>query len=123
RELRRCAPHGSLPPCGGGTGRGVATAHRARSCFSAQILKIRSLEAAFVRYRIENNRCTCCTPLPVPPPHGGRERRGTDLHTSHAAFAFASQHVCMPWRASWDPGRQIEESEPMALGSRLRGNE
>ena len=27
RALRRCAPHGSLPPCGGGTGRGVATKH------------------------------------------------------------------------------------------------
>src|SRR5215813_4505470 len=26
-EMRRCMPHGSLPPCGGGTGRGVATRH------------------------------------------------------------------------------------------------
>src|SRR5689334_16325952 len=25
RELRRCAPHGSLPPCGGGTAGGVAS--------------------------------------------------------------------------------------------------
>src|SRR5439155_26298660 len=29
-ELRRCVPHGSLPPCGGGTGRGVAITRRAR---------------------------------------------------------------------------------------------
>src|SRR5262249_41475624 len=26
-----------------------------------------------------NNRHACCTPLPVPPPHGGRERCGTTL--------------------------------------------
>src|SRR5712691_11470796 len=98
RELRRCEPHGSLPPCGGGTGRGVATGRCARCCFSVQILKIRSFAVAFVRHRIGNNRRACCTPLPVPPPHGGRERCGTALHTSHAAFAFASQHVCIHFR-------------------------
>src|SRR5258705_8304601 len=78
---------------GGGTGRGVATAHRARTCFSAQILEIRSLGAAFVRHRIGNNRSAGCTPLPVPPPHGGRERCGTALHTSHPALAFASRRL------------------------------
>src|SRR5262249_5530549 len=31
RELRRRAPHGSLPPCGGGTGRGVDPLRRAGS--------------------------------------------------------------------------------------------
>src|SRR5882724_12215985 len=34
---------------------------------------------AFARHRIENNRSAGCTPLPVPPPHGGRERCGTAL--------------------------------------------
>jgi hypothetical protein len=63
---------------GGGTGRGVATAHRARTCFCAQIPEIRSL-GGFVRHRIGNNRSAGCTPLPVPPPHGGRERCGTAL--------------------------------------------
>src|SRR5262245_17981214 len=43
-EIRRPAPQRSLPPCGGGTGRGVTT------------------YAEFAD-----------TPLPIPPPHGGRE--------------------------------------------------
>jgi tRNA pseudouridine32 synthase/23S rRNA pseudouridine746 synthase len=43
-ELGRAVPHGSLPPCGGGTGRGVT----ADSAFAV-------------------------TPLPTPPPQGGRE--------------------------------------------------
>ena len=43
--LQRLAPHGSLPPCGGGTGRGVAA--------SAGL---------------------AVTPLPTPPPQGGREQ-------------------------------------------------
>src|SRR5262249_51719863 len=116
RELRRRVPHGTLPPIaredgrkrpyvGGGTGKGVATAQRARSRFNAQILRmqipsIRSLEATFSRHRNGNNRSACCTPLPVPPPQGGRERCGTALHTARAAFAFLSKHVCGDERQS-----------------------
>src|SRR5438105_12139675 len=44
-NLRRAAPQRSLPPCGGGTGRGIA----AHSEIAA-------------------------TPLPTPPPQGGREQ-------------------------------------------------
>src|SRR5262249_20168098 len=44
-EMRRVAPHRSLPPCGGGTGRGVAA-----------------------------NSESGTTPLPTPPPQGGREQ-------------------------------------------------
>src|SRR5215470_9889398 len=94
-ELRRCVPHGSLPPCGGGTGRGWRQGTVRDAVSALRFLKIRNLGAAFVRYRIGNNRCACCTPLPVPPPQGGRERCGTALHTSRAACAFASRHVCI----------------------------
>src|SRR5262245_45550584 len=43
-EIRRLAPQRSLPPCGGGTGRGVATYAECAD-----------------------------TPLPIPPPQGERE--------------------------------------------------
>src|SRR5262245_4379647 len=51
--MRRLVPQRSLPPCGGGTGRGVATSTR-----------------------------LAATPLPSPPPQGGRE------HTESAARLY-----------------------------------
>src|SRR5262249_22652141 len=50
--LRRLAPQRSLPPCGGGTGRGVATS------------------TEFV-----------VTPLPTPPPQRGREQTAAAAST------------------------------------------
>src|SRR5215475_5891779 len=44
-EMRRCAPHGSLPPCGGGTGRGVEAGRGACRCLRAKISKIQSVSA------------------------------------------------------------------------------
>src|SRR5215510_12225656 len=75
------------PLVGEGQGGGVAIAHRARSCF-------RSIGAAFVGCRIGNNRCACCTPLPVPPPQGGRERCGAHLRNSHDVPAGGLAEMC-----------------------------
>src|SRR5262245_20775558 len=57
-ELRRRVPHRPLPPCGGGTGRGVL--------------------------RFRHN---CATPLPIPPPQGGREEAAAPalLHCKQCA--------------------------------------
>src|SRR5258705_2677100 len=52
----------SLPPCGGGVGRGVAA------------------DSAFAT-----------TPLPVPPPQGGRERCGTHLRTAVHVPAYGQK--------------------------------
>src|SRR5215471_13935761 len=76
--MGRAMPQRSLPPCGGGTGRGVAafgsyprsaSPHAARSPFCGR----------------EESRLQCfvATPLPVPPPQGGREPCGAHLRTSH----------------------------------------
>src|SRR6476620_2625265 len=67
-QVRRLVPHRSLPPCGGGTGRGVAAdSMPADAC--PQILAL----------GLAN------TPLPNPPPQGGRE------HTEFAAVS--SRHL------------------------------
>src|SRR5205807_1057733 len=55
--LRRLVPQRSLPPCGGGTGRGVS----ACTVFSKWI-------------RSDRTFSTRGTPLPTPPPQGGREQ-------------------------------------------------
>src|SRR5215510_7592529 len=80
--LGRAVPQRSLPPCGGGTGRGVQPALHlfviagptnggsnvlATWVFAPEYLRARRLIA---------------TPLPVPPPQGGRERCGTHLRNS-----------------------------------------
>src|SRR6266850_1919819 len=79
-KLRRCEPHGSLPPCGGGTGRGVATAHRARTCLQRAISRNQeSWSGLLSGIGLETTAVLVVPPLPVPPPHGGRERCGTAL--------------------------------------------
>src|SRR5882672_7059163 len=85
-KLRRREPHGSLPPCGGGTGRGVATAHDPASAHRSQ--KSGESWSSFAAVPV------------VPPslslPHmGGGNAVAPLFHTSHAAFAFVSKHVCM----------------------------
>src|SRR5882762_4272026 len=53
-------------------------------------------EAAFVGSPITKKCRACCTPLPVPPPHGGRERCGTALPNHRPAFAYRFKDVCIP---------------------------
>src|SRR6185369_6961840 len=79
RELRGCVPHGSLPPCGGGTGRGVQRPLR--------LFEIRC-PCACVSHGEPYASCLVATPLPVPPPQGGRERCGSALHNQR------TQHLC-----------------------------
>jgi len=63
--LGRAVPHGSLPPCGGGTGRGVTT------------------HAEFA-----------ATPLPTPPPQGGREpARRVENESVPSTAATSTQHL------------------------------
>src|SRR5262249_24458640 len=83
-EWRRCAPDGSLPPCGGGKGRGVgdeAPSARLVSCKES-----RTTVGCICSIAATNRQQRCCTPLPVPPPQGGRERCGTALPQPHTAF-------------------------------------
>jgi tRNA pseudouridine32 synthase / 23S rRNA pseudouridine746 synthase len=64
-ELGRAAPHGSLPPCGGGTGRGVTT-----------------------------DSAVAVTPLPTPPPQGEREpARFVAGESLQGASATATHHL------------------------------
>ncbi len=71
----------SLPPCGGGLGRGVAASRE----FGVAQGKSADTEPAV-------------SPLPVPPPQGGRERRGANCHNadshgpSRASFVAA---ICL----------------------------
>src|SRR5215470_3837354 len=78
----RAVPHRSLPPCGGGTGRGVATNTEREACPARRLAN-----------NTKNRRRACSTPLLVPPPpkgrsrpsstgYGGREPWGTHLRTS-----------------------------------------
>jgi len=63
--LGRAAPHGSLPPCGGGTGRGVTA-----------------------------NAKYAATPLPTPPPQGGREQaRRVASESVPRTAATPTQHL------------------------------
>src|SRR5690242_19739677 len=87
-NVRRRTPQRSLPPCGGGTGTGVDTnsASPARrpvsyssTCTTAYSPSLQSLS---MRERVVEHKtlsALAATPLPVPPPQGGRERWGTDL--------------------------------------------
>src|SRR6266478_4141364 len=76
------------PHAGEGQGGGWRRCTARELIFSAWILKIGSLGAEFGRHRIGGNRCAGYTPLPVPPPHGGRERCGTALPISRNSFAY-----------------------------------
>src|SRR6266568_489072 len=97
RELRRCVPHGSLPPCGGGTGRGVATGTARDVAFASGHCTSSVLEQHLSSIGSEAIAGFCYTPLPVPPPPGGRERCGTVLlHLPHLVRVLV-QDVCMPF--------------------------
>src|SRR5690349_24449888 len=61
-RLGRTVPQRSLPPCGGGTGRGV---ERAQRLFEL---------CANLRARQTSRSVFVATPLPVPPPLKGRSR-------------------------------------------------
>src|SRR5262249_1313363 len=58
--------------------------------------------AAFRESQIQNNRSACSTPLPVPPPQGGRERCGIALPNQKPAHAYtdmsAHQRLALPSR-------------------------
>jgi hypothetical protein len=80
--MGRAVPHRSLPPCGGGTGRGV----QQRCFWFVSTIRQVTPNAAGRRSRVgEESRLQCfvATPLPVPPPQGGREPWGTHLRNSH----------------------------------------
>src|SRR5262249_31486769 len=93
--LRRSVPHGSLPPCGGG--RGVdANAECARKL-------LRQRRGSFFRETLIANSVLVATPLPVPPPQGGRERWGARLRNASIAFAALAALVALCTTASADP--------------------
>src|SRR5499426_999780 len=81
-DLRRSAPHGSLPPCGGGTGRGVNT-----NAERVPILLLRQNGRAISHEVLTATSVLVATPLPVPPPQGGRERCGARLRNASIALA------------------------------------
>src|SRR5689334_10526989 len=79
-EMGRPMPQRSLPPCGGGTGRGVQ-----QRCFGSyrRFDNSRPAAAAFSSRQEPRLQCFAATPLPVPPPQGAREPCGAHLRTSH----------------------------------------
>src|SRR5215510_1240262 len=99
RELRRSKPHGSLPPCGGGTGRGVATGDEIAIVASRKDVESLCSE----RPGLAAHSAFVITPLPVPPPQGGRERWGARLRNASIAFAALAALVALCTTASADP--------------------
>src|SRR5262249_1899217 len=109
-ELRRPVPQRSLPPCGGGTGRGVATRAElavvnSREDIAPPCAEWTSLAAHSV---------FAVTPLPVPPPppgrlrpsstgYGGRERCGARLRNASIALAVAIALLGVSSTANADP--------------------
>src|SRR5262249_2753600 len=91
RELRRCAPHGSLPPCGGGTGRGVATRHKAEGldpCTDPRTA------ACYMCWTSDVKQTQCSLyPSPCPSPTRGE---GTLWHRSAQPQTSIRVDVCMP---------------------------
>src|SRR5262245_54952140 len=80
--VRRSVPHGSLPLCGGGTGRGVT----ANAEFAANLICSKQRGATSLREVPTARSEFVATPLPVPPPQGGRERCGARLRNASVAF-------------------------------------
>jgi hypothetical protein len=78
--MSRTVPRRSLPPCGGGTGRGVSNRHC--GCLQFDVAFSRCSRS---RRRDRCLQCSIATPLPVPPPQGGREPCGTHLRISWPA--------------------------------------
>ena len=91
-------------------------------------------EAAFVGSPITKKCRACCTPLPVPPPHGGRERCGTAL-PNHRPHSHTGSKMCaspaLPRGRTenvFGPGSPIQVSksqhsvvkEPGAVGGELQ---
>src|SRR5262245_31820395 len=93
-DLRRSVPHRSLPPCGGGTGIGVATSTEVAIVNSRKdVAPIRSERAGLAAHS-----AFATTPLPASPPSitaftpvfagsGGRERCGTTRRNVSIPFA------------------------------------
>src|SRR5215471_9824746 len=77
---------GSLPPRGGGTGRGVA----ANAALAANLgqNKFGEIWRVMKRKRRSNKQSSvrASTPLPVPPPQGGRERSKQRSEQDECAF-------------------------------------
>src|SRR5215510_803788 len=94
-ELRRCAPHGSLPPCGGGTGRGVAIKHRPRSS-SCVDLRYSSDDCVCVP-RVGSRSSFLLYPSPCPSPTRGEgtlwhcSAKPSDQHSRKHVNSFAER--------------------------------
>src|SRR6476660_3733694 len=98
-ELKRSVPQRSLPPCGGGTGRGVATGDE----FAIITSRVDSAPFCSERIRVAARSPFDVTPLPVPPPQGGRERWGARLHSASIALAAAAALLSLSNNASAEP--------------------
>src|SRR5438105_12474847 len=98
-ELKRSVPHRSLPPCGGGTGRGV----NANAECAAKLLLLRQGGQAISHGALTANSVLMATLLPVPPPQGGRERCGAGLRNASSAFAALAALVSLCNCASAEP--------------------
>jgi hypothetical protein len=90
-EWRRCAPHGSLPPCGGGTGRGVGDEAPSARLVSCKKSRERQL-AAFVRSRLRTD-AALLYPSPCPSPTRGE---GTLWPRSAQLQTSIRVDVCIP---------------------------
>src|SRR4029077_7134372 len=77
--LRRRAPQRSLPPCGGGTGRGVATSTE----FAVNASRKKAKTLCRRGRSLATPSASATTPLPVSLPQGGREPCGPDLRKSN----------------------------------------
>src|SRR5262245_5939522 len=98
-RLGRTAPQRSRPPVRDGQGGGW---RHAPCIYLLQRSDFENQESWSDICRASDWKQTAV--LVVPPslslPHMGGGNAGTALHTSHSAFAFASRHMCMPWRES-----------------------
>src|SRR5581483_2334026 len=81
------AAHASLPPCGGGIGRGVTRAlSTTTTLINARRRKYVRVTCFYVEWGTTDGvERSAVTPLPIPPPQGGREPRASPLRVASAA--------------------------------------
>src|SRR5215475_14447499 len=98
--MRRREPHGSLPPCGGGTGRGVTAIAELRPPARSRV-NVFNTRTPLTK-KVSADSLLVATPLPVPPPQGGRERCGTGVRNVTALpFSSGAHHDLASAQRAW----------------------
>src|SRR5262245_8544835 len=132
-ESRMRVPQRSLPPCGGGTGRGVSADCKSAVPFHPRLcLRPRASTTAYSQPFLLLMRDTdiAAGPVPaatpLPPPKGGRERWDTGVRNAKPALArlsfciaFTSSRRCHLNRAGSGATKAIRPIHVLHIGLRM----